>query len=191
MAMVTQRSDANPHAIPPLSPHVVVLFGATGDLARRKLLPGLLRLAAAGLLPNCRIVGTSLDPLDDAGFRAIAKRACEEFTSPDTVATWWADFSECLTFVSQASGPTALADAVHKAEAEPGGESRRLHYLSVPPSAATSVIHMLQEAELVDRARIIMEKPFGTDLVSARRLNAAVHEVFDEAQIFRIDHFLG
>ena len=72
-----------------------------------------------------------------------------------------------------------------------GGESRRLHYLSVPPSAALSAVRMLGEAGLVERSRIIMEKPFGTDLASAVSLNAKLHEVFAEEQIFRIDHFLG
>ena len=72
-----------------------------------------------------------------------------------------------------------------------GGESRRLHYLSVPPNAALSAVRMLGEAGLVERSRIIMEKPFGTDLASAVSLNAQLHEVFAEEQIFRIDHFLG
>src|SRR4029453_13006039 len=67
----------------------------------------------------------------------------------------------------------------------------RLHYLSVPPRAAQAVVAMLGEAGLAERASVVMEKPFGTDLESARRLNAAVHEVFDEEQVFRIDHFLG
>ena len=72
-----------------------------------------------------------------------------------------------------------------------GGESRRLHYLSVPPNAALSAVRLLAEAGLVERSRIIMEKPFGTDLASAVSLNARLHEVFAEDQIFRIDHFLG
>ncbi len=82
---------------------------------------------------------------------------------------------------------------MRKAEAELGVESdcRLLHYLSVPPKAALDVIHQLDEAGLVERARIIMEKPFGTDLESAVALNRQVHEVFDEDQVFRIDHFLG
>ena len=98
-----------------------------------------------------------------------------------------------LTYVPQCEGPHALADAVHKAEAELGvdGDVRLLHYLCVPPKAALDVIHQLDEAGLVERSRIIMEKPFGTDLESAVALNTEVHQVFDEAQIFRIDHFLG
>ena len=87
--------------------------------------------------------------------------------------------------------PAALADAVARAERSIGEESRRLHYLSVPPNAALSAVRMLGEAALVENSRIIMEKPFGTDLASAQELNAKLHEVFDEEQIFRIDHFLG
>ena len=89
------------------------------------------------------------------------------------------------------AGPGALKAAVDKAEHRLNGESRRLHYLSVPPSAALSAVRMLGEADLVERSRIVMEKPFGTDLESAVALNAKLHEVFAEEQIFRIDHFLG
>ena len=84
-----------------------------------------------------------------------------------------------------------LAAALQEAEASIGHDPGRLYHLSVPPSAAIDVIRVLGEAGLAERARVIMEKPFGTDLASARRLNAAIHEVFTEQQIFRIDHFLG
>jgi glucose-6-phosphate 1-dehydrogenase len=174
-----------------LEPHVIVLFGATGNLARRKLLPGLLHLAQVGLLPECRIVGTALDELDDEGFRMIAREACDESGRRDISLSAWAAFEKTLGFVPQSAGPGALADRVHQFEEELGGTANRLHYLSIPPSAAGDVVQMLDRAGLAERARVIMEKPFGTDLASARRLNAAVHEVFDETQIFRIDHFLG
>ncbi|HEY2999904.1 MAG TPA: glucose-6-phosphate dehydrogenase [Acidimicrobiales bacterium] len=175
----------------PLKPHVIVLFGATGDLARRKLLPGLLRLAMAGLVPDVRIVGTSLDDIDDETFRAMALQSCEKFSSRAVAEEDWADFEQKLSFVCQGRGPAALARAVATAEEELGGECQRLHYASVPPGAALEVVHMLAEAGLVVRSRIVMEKPFGTDLASARRLNASLHEVFSERQIYRIDHFLG
>ena len=74
-----EPNDINTSLMSPLRPHVIVLFGATGDLARRKLLPGLLHLCRAGLVPDCRIVGTSLDELDDDGFRNFARKACDEF----------------------------------------------------------------------------------------------------------------
>ncbi|MEP9384434.1 glucose-6-phosphate dehydrogenase [Nocardioides sp. KR10-350] len=175
-------------------PHVIVLFGATGDLARRKLLPGLLRLFEAGLLRDAMIVGTSLEDIDDETFHKQARQACEEFGKGTITDARWEPFAEMLTYVSTAEGPHALADAVKEAEkklATLGRDVRRLHYLSVPPKAALDVIRQLEEADLVERARIIMEKPFGTDLESAKVLNAKIHEVFSEEQIFRIDHFLG
>ena len=147
------------------APHVIVLFGATGDLAKRKLLPGLLRLTQAGLLKNARFVGTSLEDIDTAEFVARAHEACSEFGKGELDDGKWERFAEMLTYVPQTQGPQALADAVHKAEAELGadGEARLLHYLSVPPKAALDVIHQLEAAGLVERSRIIMEKPFGTD----------------------------
>jgi glucose-6-phosphate 1-dehydrogenase len=175
----------------PLTPHVLVMFGATGDLARRKLLPGLLHLLQAGLLPECQIVGTSLDELDRQGFQCFARRACDEFARHDVPEEERRAFEERLAYVPQTAGAEALAEAVDRAEQALGGEPRRLHYLSIPPAAAGAVVRLLGDAGLVDRARIVMEKPFGTDLSSAQALNASVHEIFAEEQIFRIDHFLG
>ena len=100
-------------------------------------------------------------------------------------------FLQRLTFVNVKDGAEACRRRRRRYEAELGGEPGRLHYLSVPPKAALDVVQTLDEADLVDRARIIMEKPFGTDLASAQELNASIHEVLDERQIFRIDHFLG
>ena len=173
------------------TPHVVVLFGAVGDLARRKLIPGMAHLALSSLAPDIRIVGTSLEEHDDESFRAFAKIAYNEFGSRALTPDQWDRFESKLSYVPQSAGPKALAKAVLDAEKSLGPDVRRLHYLSVPPRAALSVVHMLGEAELVDRSRIIMEKPFGTDLASAVALNAELHETFAEDQIFRIDHFLG
>ena len=175
----------------PQFPQVVVLFGATGDLARRKLLPGLYHLASAGFIPGCRIVGVSLDALDVAGFRALARQALEEFSSRKVNEADWEDFAQRLDYTPLADGAGALRDAVLRAEATFDGECRRLHYLSVPPSAALPAVHLLGAAGLVERSRIVMEKPFGTDLASAVALNRELHQVFAEDQIFRIDHFLG
>ncbi|MBP6897793.1 MAG: glucose-6-phosphate dehydrogenase [Pseudacidovorax sp.] len=175
----------------PRFPQVVVLVGATGDLARRKLLPGLFHLCSAGFIPAWRIVGCSLDDLDAEGFRRFARAALDEFGSRKVDQAAWEAFAATLDYVPLSAGAPALAEAVARAEAELGTESRRLHYLSVPPKAALPVVRTLGEAGLVERARIVMEKPFGTDLTSARDLNAKLHEVFEEEQIFRIDHFLG
>src|SRR5699024_1100411 len=119
----------------------------------------------------------------------------DEFSTHDRSGDKWQEFSQRLDFVPADGGPKALRAAVDEAEAQMPQDStvqpQRLHYLSVPPAAALNVIHELKEAGLVERSRIIMEKPFGTDLASAVSLNAAVHEVYSEDQVFRIDHFLG
>jgi glucose-6-phosphate 1-dehydrogenase len=175
----------------PRFPQVVVLFGATGDLARRKLLPGLYHLSSSGFIPSCRIIGVSLDDIDVDGFRQIARDALDEFSNRKATDADWQTFAQSLDYVPLAAGAAALKAAVQTAEATFGRESRRLHYLSVPPSAALPAVRLLGEAQLVERSRIVMEKPFGTDLASAVSLNARLHEVFAEDQIFRIDHFLG
>jgi glucose-6-phosphate 1-dehydrogenase len=178
-------------AVAPIAPHVVVLFGATGDLARRKLLPGLSVLSESHLAPELRVVGTSLDDLDDDAFRNLAREAIHEFGGGKLSETELDAFLGKLRYVRQSDGVETLARTVREAEAELGEGARLLHYLSVPPRAAGMVIQTLKEAGLVDRARVIMEKPFGNDLESAVKLNAKVHETFEERQIFRIDHFLG
>jgi glucose-6-phosphate 1-dehydrogenase len=172
-------------------PHLIVIFGATGDLARRKLLPGVMHLMESELVAECRIIGVSLDEFDDDSFRDFAEKACREYSTRPLTAEQWTSFAKKLSYVNVKAGPEALAKAAAVQEAELGGTPLRLHYLSVPPKVALDVIHRLDAANLVERSRIIMEKPFGTDLVSAKALNAQIHEVFDEQQIFRIDHFLG
>ena len=180
-----------PRGVGPRYPHVVVLVGATGDLARRKLLPGLFHLSRAGFIPECRIIGVSLDDMDVDAFRRVTRGALAEFSTREMTETDWDDFAATLDYVPLTAGASTLKAAVERAEKAFSGESRRLHYLSVPPGAALSCVKMIGEANLVERSRVIMEKPFGTDLPSAVSLNARLHEVFDEDQIFRIDHFLG
>jgi len=180
-----------PHGVGPGSPQVVVLVGATGDLAKRKLLPGLFHLSSAGFIPGCRIIGVSLDNLDTEGFRQQARAALTEFSTRKVSDAAWDEFAKNLTYVPLNAGPAVLKAAVEEAERSLGAESHRLHYLSIPPNAALSAVRLLADANLVDRSRVIMEKPFGTDLTSAVQLNAKLHEVFREDQIFRIDHFLG
>ncbi|HTD74932.1 MAG TPA: glucose-6-phosphate dehydrogenase [Steroidobacteraceae bacterium] len=180
-----------PPGVGPQFPQVVVLFGATGDLARRKLLPGLFHLSSSGFIPGCRIIGVSLDDLDTGAFRKLAREALTEFATREVRPADWDLFASNLQYVPLTAGAMVLKAAVLEAERAFNLESRRLHYLSVPPNAALSAVRLLGEAELVERSRIIMEKPFGTNLTSAVSLNSQLHEVFDEEQIFRIDHFLG
>ncbi len=175
----------------PLKPTTVVLFGATGDLSRRKLLPGMLHLFQTGLMRDIRVVGTSLDEHDRDSFLEFAHQAVLEFGGDDGDTEGWSEFAKLLHWAPGEAGPEGLRRTIEEAEGERTGEFDRLHYLSVPPKAALAVVHELQEAGLVERSRIIMEKPFGTDLESAQKLNAELHVVFEEDQIFRIDHFLG
>ena len=178
-----------------LDPTTVVLFGATGDLARRKLLPGLLHLFETGLLKDIRIVGTSLDDHTTDSFVALAEQAVRECGESDAASerdlAAWPEFAKLLRWASGAEGAEGLRRVVADAEAGWSGQVSRLHYLSVPPKAALAVVETLRDADLVANSRIVMEKPFGVDLASSRELNRRLHEVFDEEQIFRIDHFLG
>ncbi len=179
-----------PTGVGPKHPQVVVLVGATGDLSQRKLLPGLFHLWRAGFIPHFRIIGVSLDNIDIAAFRAIVRGALERFGGRKPAEPDWEAFSALLDYCPIGAGAGVLAEAVARAEVALG-ESRRLHYLSVPPAAALPAVHLLAEAGLIERSRVVMEKPFGTDLESAITLNESLHKVFAEEQIFRIDHFLG
>ena len=181
-----------------LRPHVLVLFGATGDLAERKLFPGLYHLAQAGRLPSAwAVVGSGRhSPGTDEEFRDQLRDALTE--SIDDVDAQLLD--EVLAKVSfqtsNSDDGSELAEKVRGIERQLAGDGdvsgvRRLVYLSVPPSAMEPMIGMLGRESLVDRARLVIEKPFGTDLESARSLDAALKEVIDEESIFRIDHFLG
>src|SRR5436190_23150823 len=101
--MRSDPMDVSPALISPLRPHVMVLFGATGDLARRKLIPGLFHLAQAGLLPEYRILGTSLDDLDEDGFRAFARAALDEFAHHGAPDEDWERFAQRLSFLPQSA----------------------------------------------------------------------------------------
>ena len=180
-----------PLGVGPKHAQVVVLVGVTGDLSRRKLLPGLFHLASRGFIPACRIVGVSLEDLDANRFRASAREALDQFAARKVNESEWAAFASTLDYVPLSAGPGPLRMAVQAAEQGLTQESRRIHYLSVPPSAALPAVKLLRDADLTEHSRVIMEKPFGTDLSSAVALNTRLHEVFDESQIFRIDHFLG
>jgi glucose-6-phosphate 1-dehydrogenase len=181
----------NASTMGPKNPQVLILIGATGDLSRRKLLPGLFYLCSAGFLKQCRIIGVALEDIDTERFRKLAREAIDQFSTRKVNEGDWTGFAEDLSYVPLSAGAPALKAAVDAAEKLLGGDTRRIHYLSVPPAAALAAVRLLADAGLIDRSRLIMEKPFGTDLASAQSLNAQLHEVFAEDQIFRIDHFLG
>ena len=174
---------------------MIVLFGATGDLAKRKLLPGLFHLTAARLMPeHFRIVGTAPPQfaMSDAEFKKHAHDAVSEFGNAKPTGKAWTTFESALSFgAADPQDASALVSAVHEAETAIGGKPRRLFHLAVPPVAFKSVVAMLGSSGLAEGSRVIIEKPFGFDLASAKDLNDSIHSVFDESQIFRIDHFLG
>ena len=177
------------------APQVIVLFGARGDLAARKLFPAVFHLVALGLMPkDFRIVGSGRhEPDSHDAFLQQVREALEEHGPEELDEDAWEEFADKLSFVaSTADDASELAEAVRAAEEELGGEKvERLLYLSVPPAAMEPMVAQIGESGLGERARLVMEKPFGHDLESAVSLNAALHDVAEEDRIFRIDHFLG
>ncbi|MFV0316078.1 MAG: glucose-6-phosphate dehydrogenase [Microthrixaceae bacterium] len=174
--------------------HVIVLFGATGDLAARKLIPGFFHLSEVGLMPrDFRILGTSRRPLATGDFRSHAHDVTERFGRVHPEGPGWERFAQRLDYVqSSAQDLGELAAAVDSARTELGADARVLFYLSIPPMAMAGIVGALGEAGCAGpESKVILEKPFGTDLDSARALDELLHSVFHEDQILRIDHFLG
>jgi glucose-6-phosphate 1-dehydrogenase len=176
----------------------IVVFGASGDLTRRKILPALYNLAAEGLLPERHvIVGYAYAGWDDDAFRERARAAVQEFSRTGLDEEVWKPFAESLSFIpgkfEDEEGLRKLGERLARADAESGTDGGRLYYLATPPSAFPTIVKGLgaMGAGAPDRTRIVIEKPFGHDLDSARELNKTVHGAFDESQVFRIDHYLG
>ena len=183
-------------------PCVVMIFGATGDLTKRKLLPALYRLTQQRLVPGeFAILGTSRQPLSDDEFRELMKQAIAEFGSDEALdESTWESFAKRLFYlVGDFSDPslyqslkTRLAELDEKFDTR----GNRIFYLATAPEFFGLVARQLGEAKLAKPAkgawsRIIVEKPFGHDLESARTLNKELAKVFDEKQVYRIDHYLG
>mgnify|MGYP000869567760 CR=1 FL=1 len=135
-----------PAGVGPKYPQILVLVGATGDLSRRKLLPGLFHLVTAGFIPGCRIIGASLDDIDTAAFRSLARDALREFSTRPVPDTAWEAFAANLEYVPISAGAASLRAAVERAEKAFGTETRRVHYLSVPPAAALSAVKQIVSA---------------------------------------------
>lgn len=171
---------------------VIVLFGATGDLARRKLLPGMFHLSQVGLMPRrFRILGVARRDIGGAEFRELAREAVDSSGRRPLDPAAWARFAETLDFVGVGDGLDALGPAIAGARERLDGDAGLLFYLSLPPGAAAATVDGIGELGIGRGANVIIEKPFGTDLESARELNARLHRVFDERCIYRIDHYLG
>jgi glucose-6-phosphate 1-dehydrogenase len=175
-------------------PTVFVLFGATGDLAKRMVLPAFYRLAQHDLLPRqWLLIGNGRGDVSHEDFTGHFKRVLEEF-GPKPDKDTWPDFASHLRFAGggfEKSNPGSLLDVLKEAEEALGGDAQYIHYLAIPPSAFAKVTDGLGEHNLAKDARVIYEKPFGTSPANFRELDKTVHAVLDEQQIFRIDHFLG
>lgn len=164
----------------------LVLFGATGDLARKKLFPALYRLSAAGRL-DLPVIGVALSDMDGEEFRRHAGKAIESAVS-DVDAGVLAGLLRRLSLVS---GDYRDAATFTELAAHLGGARRPAHYLAIPPALFPIVVDGLAAAGLNRGARVVVEKPFGRDGESARQLNLVLHGAFDERSILRIDHYLG
>jgi len=184
-------------------PCSLVIFGGSGDLARRKLLPALYNLKVEGVLPTTfACVGVSRTEQDDEAFRRFAREAVEEHSRTSLDEKAWGDLERALFWVAGSFQDESLFEDLGKrldeVESELGVPGNRIFYLSIPPSGIQATVENLAKAGLVEApdgegpwTRVIVEKPIGHDLASARRISEALAGVLDESQVFRIDHYLG
>lgn len=192
--------------MPSAAPCALVIFGASGDLAKRKLIPALYELAKEKLLsPQFALVGFARTEMDDRQYRQECRQAVEQFArSKPMDPQTWAGIEKNIHYVSaddygDAQAHRKLAAKLRELDQATGSAGNRLFYLSTPPNTFEPIITQLGEnadayrggAQQGGWQRIIIEKPFGRDLASAKALNALLHKYFDESQVFRIDHYLG
>jgi len=186
--------------LPTAEPCVVVIFGATGDLTKRKLMPALCRLTDQGCLESVRILGVGRSPMTDDEFHAQVRDALKDSKKIDHLdEETWRKFSERLHYMSgELDDKNTYQQITGRLEelASEGASKNHLFYLATPPPLFSTIVKQLGEAGLNKEddgnwSRIIIEKPFGRDLETAKALNAMVAEVFKESQVYRIDHYLG
>lgn len=180
------------------TPTSIVIFGASGDLTQRKLIPALFNNYLKGRMPDSfHIIGVARSGLSDEEFRERVQVQCKEESGQGYEDKKWKSFAETISYVpADATKPDEMEKLKDALEALEGGSSaNRVYYLSVAPTLYMTIVSNLQQHDMqVENGgwrRIIVEKPFGTDLASAHKLNDELHTVFDESQIYRIDHFLG
>jgi glucose-6-phosphate 1-dehydrogenase len=178
-------------------PCALVIFGASGDLTRRKLFPALYSLALRGLLPErFGIVGVARSEETDDEFRERMKHAVEEFGRDKLRDETWEWLAEGMRYVatdfSDDEGQNRVVQVLNELDTQRGTSGNRVYYLAVPPAAISGLIHGLGQRRATEGwTRLIIEKPFGHDLTSAQELNTEVQQHFEEREIFRIDHYLG
>jgi glucose-6-phosphate 1-dehydrogenase len=187
---------------PAAPPCAIVVFGASGDLTHRKLVPALYNLTLDGLLPDeVSLVGFARRDWTDETFTAGLRAACEEHSRRPVDDAVWDRFARNATYVrgsfDDANAYRALAERLTELDRDAGTAGNRLFYLATAPSHFPGILEHLRDAGLVREpgedafSRVIVEKPFGRDLATARELNEVVGRVLDESQTFRIDHYLG
>ena len=182
-------------------PCTMVIFGATGDLTNRKLIPALYNLAASSDLPTqFKVLGFARREKTDEEFRSELEEGNKKFSRQGHNAELWASFAQSIHYhcseFTDASGYARLKTVLDKFDAERGTPANRLFYLATAPEFFPVVLEQLAAAGLNEPpagkwARVVCEKPFGKDLASAQKLNRIVGEVFDEKDTYRIDHYLG
>jgi len=190
--MTYPRQHGEPAGDP--RPVVFVLFGATGDLARRMVLPAFYGLAREGLLPaQWLLVGNGRGDVSDEAFRGHVHDALTEF-GPGPEPAQWDAFADRVFFAGggfSTDNPGSLPGILDRTRGLLGGDPQLVHYLALPPVAFAGVTEALGRHGLAHGARVVYEKPFGTSGESFRELDRVVHSVLDEQQVYRIDHFLG
>jgi len=187
-------------ALPKAEPCMMVIFGGTGDLTRRKLMPALWSLQGEGCLESVRILGIGRTPMSDDEYRAFIRDALVEYEKiNDHDEGCWRQFSERIHYtVGELNDDNTYRNTAQRLEelATAGASTNHLFYLATPPSLAPDIVAGLGKAGLAKQdqqhwSRLVVEKPFGSDLESARALNAKIAEEFTENQVYRIDHYLG
>ena len=200
-ATVTEEPAAFTVRLPAPPPATLVIFGATGDLTKRKLVPALYALAVDGLLPErFTVIGAARSELTDDQFRAAMRDAVTRFARLRLDEEVWSRFAEGLRYASfsdRDGGRDGVKRALEIADRERGTAGNRIYYFAIPPSGFAQLAERLRhegmsrEEEGGGFHRMVVEKPFGRDFATARELNSALHSAFEEPQIFRIDHYLG
>ena len=190
--MATKKSSGRSES--DAGPTIFVLFGATGDLAKRMVIPAFYRLALEGLLPReWLLVGNGRGDVAHEDFRKHVHDVLTEF-GPKPESPAWDAFEPRVFFAGggfSSDSPGSMLDVLGTARKSLGGDPQFVHYLAVPPTAFAGLTKALGQHKLATDARVVYEKPFGTSRESFRELDRAVHSVLDEQQVYRIDHFLG